>query len=117
MPETHAADASHLSEPPRAGCAYFVTEDARILRRRAELAGVLPPSLQIVDAGCVRNFAKCTYGYVAGIIPLSGGSSAKSSLFSMAGTMRPPAQRFAETKYCLSWKYSLTPPKPTPQRV
>lgn len=47
-PETHAADASHLSEAAEAGCGYFITHDKRILGRRSELAAVLPPSLNIV---------------------------------------------------------------------
>jgi len=62
-PETHAADASHLSEAAETGCAYFVTEDARILRKRAELAGVLPPSLQIVT---LEEFLEVYDGYVGG---------------------------------------------------
>ena len=47
-PETHAADASHLSEAAETGCGYFITADGRILRKRDELAAALPPSLQIV---------------------------------------------------------------------
>jgi len=31
-PETHAADASHLSEAVETGCGYFITGDGRILR-------------------------------------------------------------------------------------
>lgn len=62
-PETHAADASHLSEAAETGCAYFLTEDARILRKRAELAGVLPPTLQIVT---LAEFLEIYDGYVSG---------------------------------------------------
>jgi hypothetical protein len=47
-PEKHAADASHVSEAAETGCSYFITEDARILKKRADLAAVLPPTLQIV---------------------------------------------------------------------
>jgi hypothetical protein len=47
-PGTHAADASHISEAAETGCAYFITEDVRILGKRAELSRVLPPSLEIV---------------------------------------------------------------------
>jgi len=36
-PETHAADASHPSEADETGCAYFVTEDKRILAKRHDL--------------------------------------------------------------------------------
>jgi hypothetical protein len=38
----HEADALHLSEAAEAGCAFFITHDRRILRRRADLRGVLP---------------------------------------------------------------------------
>lgn len=47
-PGRHAADASHLSEAAETGCAYFITEDMRMLRKRDELGGVLPPHLKIV---------------------------------------------------------------------
>jgi hypothetical protein len=47
-PGKHAADASHLLEAAETGCCYFITEDARILKKRAELATALPPTLQIV---------------------------------------------------------------------
>jgi hypothetical protein len=47
-PGTHAADASHISEAAETGCGYFITHDVRIIRKRTELAAVLPPSLQIV---------------------------------------------------------------------
>jgi hypothetical protein len=47
-PDKHAADASHLSEAAETGCCYFITEDARILKKRTDLASVLPPTLQIV---------------------------------------------------------------------
>ena len=48
QPGKHAADASHLSEAAETGCAYFITHDNRILGKRDELRGVLPPSLSIV---------------------------------------------------------------------
>jgi hypothetical protein len=44
----HSADATHLSEAAEAGCAYFITHDKRILKKRQELSEVLPPSLRIV---------------------------------------------------------------------
>ena len=48
-PDKHAADASHLSEAAETGCCYFITEDARILKKRTDLASVLPPTpVQIV---------------------------------------------------------------------
>ena len=47
-PGKHAADASHISEAAETGCAYFITEDVRILDKRAELGRVLPPTLKIV---------------------------------------------------------------------
>lgn len=47
-PQAHAADASHLSEAAETGCGFFITNDQRILRKRGDLAGVLPPSLFIV---------------------------------------------------------------------
>jgi hypothetical protein len=47
-PGKNAADASHLSEAGETGCAYFIAHDRRILRKRAELRRVLPPSLTIV---------------------------------------------------------------------
>jgi hypothetical protein len=47
-PGSHAADASHISEAAETGCAYFITEDNRILRKRAELRRALPPTLEIV---------------------------------------------------------------------
>jgi hypothetical protein len=47
-PGKHAADASHLSEASETGCAYFITEDMRVLRKRRELGSVLPPHLRIV---------------------------------------------------------------------
>lgn len=47
-PGAHAADASHLSEAAETGCGYFITLDDRILKKRDDLAAVLPPSLQIV---------------------------------------------------------------------
>lgn len=48
-PGKHAADAIHLAEAAETGCAYFITNDRRILRKRSELARVLPPTLAIVD--------------------------------------------------------------------
>jgi hypothetical protein len=48
QPGTHAADASHLSEAAETGCGYFITHDKRILKKRAALHAVLPPSLTIV---------------------------------------------------------------------
>jgi predicted nucleic acid-binding protein len=47
-PGTHAADASHISEAAETGCAYFITEDKRMLGKRAEMRLVLPPTLAIV---------------------------------------------------------------------
>ena len=47
-PGIHAADASHISEAAETGCAYFITEDKRILGKRTELRPVLPPTLAIV---------------------------------------------------------------------
>jgi hypothetical protein len=46
--DQHAADASHLSEAAETGCAYFITHDKRMLKKRDELRRVLPPSLSIV---------------------------------------------------------------------
>jgi predicted nucleic acid-binding protein len=46
-PGRHKADASHLSEAAETGCGYFITHDQRILDKRPQLAGVLPPSLTI----------------------------------------------------------------------
>lgn len=40
--DRHAADAAHLSAAAEAGCAFFVTHDKRILRRRPDLAATLP---------------------------------------------------------------------------
>lgn len=40
--EKHEADALHLSEAAEAGCAFFITHDRRILRRRGDLRSVLP---------------------------------------------------------------------------
>ncbi|MBI1649993.1 hypothetical protein [Hyphomicrobium sulfonivorans] len=48
-PGRHAADALHISEASEAGCAYFITNDKRILRKRDELASVLPATLAIAD--------------------------------------------------------------------
>ncbi len=49
QPGTHADDASHLSEAAETGCSYFITHDGRILRKRDELRGVLPPNLWVVS--------------------------------------------------------------------
>jgi hypothetical protein len=46
--DAHAADASHVTEAAETGCGYFITHDTRILKKRDELSGVLPPTLQIV---------------------------------------------------------------------
>jgi hypothetical protein len=43
----HAADASHLSEAAETGCAFFITEDKRILSKRAELYAALPRTLMV----------------------------------------------------------------------
>jgi hypothetical protein len=48
-PGQHAADASHLSEAVETGCGYFITEDHRILNKRAELTAEIPPTLSIVS--------------------------------------------------------------------
>jgi len=47
----HAADARHLFEAGKYGGGYFVTNDCRMLKKRGELAAVLPPSLNIVTLG------------------------------------------------------------------
>jgi hypothetical protein len=47
-PDTHAADASHLSEAAEIRCAYFITNDKRILKKRYELYAALPPTLTIL---------------------------------------------------------------------
>jgi len=99
-PETHAADASHLSEAAETGCAYFVTEDARILRKRAELAGVLPPSLQIVT---LEEFLACTTDTSAANTS-EGGSSAKSSLFQWLA-LCAPLSTLRRNQDWPAWKY------------
>lgn len=38
----HEADAAHVSEAAEAGCAWFLTHDKRILRRRDDLRRVVP---------------------------------------------------------------------------
>ncbi len=43
-PGKHSADASHISEAAETGCAYFITHDKRILKKKRELSEVLPPS-------------------------------------------------------------------------
>lgn len=48
LPETHAADASHLAEAVEIGCAFFIARDKRFFKKRDELRKVLPPSLNIV---------------------------------------------------------------------
>ncbi len=48
-PGAHAADASHISEAAETGCCYFITEEKRILKKREELASVIPPSLEILS--------------------------------------------------------------------
>ena len=48
QPGRHAADASHLSEAVEYGACYFITRDERILKKRAEIYAVTPPTLQIV---------------------------------------------------------------------
>jgi hypothetical protein len=45
-PGKHAADADHLFEASKY-CAYFLTEDARILKRAGRLNEALPPSLTV----------------------------------------------------------------------
>ena len=59
---THAADASHLSEAVETGCAYFITHDKRILRKRDELRQAIPPTLQIVS---LAEFFEIVDGYDA----------------------------------------------------
>jgi hypothetical protein len=61
-PETHAADASHLSEAAETGCCYFITHDERIIKKRSELAVALPPTLQIVT---LREFLGIFDDYVS----------------------------------------------------
>jgi hypothetical protein len=46
-PGKHAADAQHLAEAAKY-CGYFITHDARVLKRSAGLRDVLPPSLNVV---------------------------------------------------------------------
>jgi hypothetical protein len=65
-PETHAADASHLSEAAETGCGYFITHDKRILNKQRELAGILPPSLNIVT---LTEFFAILDDYVEGRRP------------------------------------------------
>jgi hypothetical protein len=48
QPGTHAADASHISEAAETACGYFITHDKHILKKRAALRAVLPPTLTIV---------------------------------------------------------------------
>lgn len=59
----HAADAAHLAEACKYG-GYFITHDDRVLKRAGNLAGLLPPSLQVVTlAGFLAiydQFAKGT---------------------------------------------------------
>ncbi len=44
----HDADAGHLSETAETGCAYFITHDGRMLRKRDDLHASLPPTFRIV---------------------------------------------------------------------
>lgn len=46
-PGKHEADAAHLCAAAEIGCAYFITHDKRILKKRADLRSSLP-SLAIV---------------------------------------------------------------------
>ncbi len=62
----HAADASHISEAAETGCAFFITEDKRILAKRGELAAVLPSSLFIVT---LTEFLKIFDDHEAGSRP------------------------------------------------
>jgi hypothetical protein len=62
-PETHAADASHLSEAAESGCCYFITQDHRILDKRGELRVALPPTLTIVT---LAEFFEIFDAYEAG---------------------------------------------------
>ena len=41
QPGKHAADASHLCEAAETGCAYFITEDKRVLAKRQKLEAYL----------------------------------------------------------------------------
>ncbi len=41
-PGKHEADAAHLSEAHEAGCAFFITYDGRLLRKRQDLEAALP---------------------------------------------------------------------------
>ena len=59
----HSADASHISEAAETGCAYFITHDKRILKKKRELSEVLPPSLQIVT---LAEFMDILDAYEAG---------------------------------------------------
>jgi hypothetical protein len=62
-PDTHAADASHLSEASETGCSYFITHDRRILKMRDEVRAVLPPNLWIVT---LQDFLGIFDDFVAG---------------------------------------------------
>jgi hypothetical protein len=62
-PGAHAADASHLSEAAETGCAFFITHDKRILKKRDELVPALPPTLQIVS---LEEFLKILDAYEKG---------------------------------------------------
>lgn len=61
--ETHAADASHLSEAAEMGCCYFITQDNRMLKKRDELRAAMPPTLQIVT---LEEFFDIVYDFEEG---------------------------------------------------
>ncbi len=46
-PGKHDADAAHVSEAAENGCAWFITHDKRILRKRAALQAALPAGPRI----------------------------------------------------------------------
>jgi hypothetical protein len=48
-PGKHEVDALHLSEAAETGCGYFITHDKRMLDKRGDLHGALPPTLNIVS--------------------------------------------------------------------
>jgi hypothetical protein len=66
QPGKHDADAYHLCEAAQCECEYFVTEDARILAKRDELASALPPSLTITT---LAEFLAIFDDYEAGRLP------------------------------------------------
>jgi hypothetical protein len=65
LAETHAADASHVSEAAETGCAYFLTEDRRILAKRPQLYTVLPASLMIATLAEFFTIFEATEGQEA----------------------------------------------------